>query len=138
VSRPEAERSNTSSSSPVYQSKRIIGLFPDLLGVGGIQEPGRQIIAAVDEIARRHGWKTLFLSLNDAPGEHVVSSGTLDSQFRAFGRAKVRFFLAATKAALDNAAIVLAAHPNLALPAAFMKELSPQLKSVVVSHGVEV
>jgi phosphatidylinositol alpha-1,6-mannosyltransferase len=138
VIRPVAERSGTSSSSPVYPVKRIIGLFPELLGVGGIQEAGRQTVAALDEIARRRGWKTLFLSLNDAPGEHVVSSGTLDSQFRAFGRTKVRFFLAAAGVALDNAAIVLAAHPNLALPAAFMKRLSPQLKSVVICHGVEV
>lgn len=133
-----AERSDTSSSSPVDSSKRIIGLFPELLGVGGIQEAGRQIIAALDGIARRRRWKTLFLSLNDAPGEHVVSSGTLDSRFRAFGRAKLRFFLAATRAALDNGAIVLAAHPNLALPAAFMKGLSPQQISVVICHGVEV
>ena len=138
MNRQVAARSDTSSSSPVYPSKRIIGLFPELLGVGGIQEAGRQTVAALDENARRRGWTTLFLSLNDAPGEHVVSSGTLDSQFRAFGRAKARFFLAAARVALDNAAIVLAAHPNLALPAAFMKRLSPQLKSVVVCHGVEV
>jgi phosphatidylinositol alpha-1,6-mannosyltransferase len=138
VSRQVAVRSDTTSSSTTFRPKRLIGLFPELLGVGGIQEAGRQTIAALDEIARRRGWKTLFLSLNDARGEHVVSSGTLDSQFRAFGRAKLRFFLAATRATLDNAAIVLAAHPNLALPAAFMKGLSPQLKSVVICHGVEV
>jgi len=138
VSHPVADRSDTSSLSPVYPSKRIIGLFPELLGVGGIQEAGRQTVAALNEIARRRGWKTFFLSLNDAPGEHLVSSGALDSQFRAFGRAKARFFLAAARIALDNAAIVLAAHPNLGLPAAFMKRLSPQLKSVVICHGVEV
>jgi phosphatidyl-myo-inositol dimannoside synthase len=138
VSRQVAVRSDMTSSSPTFRPKRLVGLFPELLGVGGIQEAGRQTIAALDEIARRRGWKTLFLSLNDASGEHVVSSGTFNSQFRAFGRAKLRFFLAATRAALDNAAIVLAAHPNLALPAAFMKGLSPQLKSVVICHGVEV
>jgi phosphatidyl-myo-inositol dimannoside synthase len=138
VIRPVAERSGTSSSSPVYPIKRIIGLFPELLGIGGIQEAGRQTVAALDEIARRRGWKTLFLSLNDSPGEHVVSSGTLESRFRAFGRAKARFFLAAARAVRDNAAIVLAAHPNLALPAVFMKRLSPVLKSVVICHGVEV
>ena len=138
MSRRVTERGDTSSSSSVYPSKRIIGLFPELLGVGGVQEAGRQTLAALDGIARRRGWKTRFLSLNDVPGEHVVSSGTLDSQFRAFGRAKLRFLLAATRAALDNAAIVLAAHPNLAPPAAFMKGLSHQLKSVVICHGVEV
>lgn len=132
------ERSDTGSSSPLYQSKLIIGLFPELLGIGGIQEAGRQTIAALDEIASRRGWNTLFLSLNDAPGVHVISAATLNSKFRAFGRAKMRFFLAAARAALSNAAIVLAAHPNLALPAAFMKGLSPQLKSAVISHGVEV
>ena len=73
--------------------------------------------SALDEFASRRGWKTLFLSLNDAPGDHGMSFGTLDSPFRGFGRAKVGFFFAAARAALDNAAIVLGAHPNLALPA---------------------
>jgi len=138
VSRQVTDRSDKSSASPAYQSKRIIGLFPELRGVGGVQEAGRQTTAALDEIARRHGWETLFLSLNDAPGEQLPSSGTVQIRFRGFGRAKVQFLLAAAGAARHNASIVLAAHPNLALPAAFMKKLSPQLRSVVIAHGVEV
>jgi phosphatidylinositol alpha-1,6-mannosyltransferase len=138
VNRNIAGRSDNSSLSPGYRPKRIIGLFPELLGVGGIQEAGRQTALALDEIARTWGWETLFLSLNDAPGEQWLFSGTDKIPLRGFGRAKVRFLIAVARAARDNAGIVLGAHPNLALPAALMKKLSPQLKSVVISHGIEV
>ena len=133
-----ADRSDKSSPSPAHRPKRIIGLFPELLGVGGVQEAGRQTASALVEFARRRGWESLFLSLNDSPKDDRLSFGTLEIPFRGFGRAKVQFFLAAARAARNNAAIVLGAHPNLALPAVLMKKLSPQLKTVVISHGIEV
>ena len=133
-----ADRSDKISPSPAHQPKRIIGLFPGLLGLGGIQEAGRQTASALVEFARRRGWESLFLSLNDSPKNDRLSFGTLEIPFRGFGRAKAKFFLAAARAARDNAAIVLVAHPNLALPAVLMKKLSPQLKTVVISHGIEV
>lgn len=34
--------------------------------------------------------------------------------------------------------MTIAGHPNLALPAAFMNIVSPRLKTIVISHGVEV
>ena len=50
------------------QRKKIIGLFPELLGVGGIQEAGRLTAAALGRIARSHdNWVTSFQSINDAP-----------------------------------------------------------------------
>jgi len=119
-------------------SERIIGLFPELLGVGGVQEAGRQTAAALHEIARHHGQETHFLSLNDPAGEHVLRAGALEISFRGFGRRKVQFIFAAVGTARNSNGIVLAAHPNLALPAVLMKKLSPRLKTVVVSHGVEV
>jgi phosphatidyl-myo-inositol dimannoside synthase len=133
-----ADLSEKVSASPANRSKRIIGIFPELLGVGGIQEAGGQTAAALDEIARRWGWTTLFLSLNNARGLQQLPSGSLGIPFHGFGRAKVRFFLAVARAARNNAAIILAAHPNLALPTALAKKLSPQLKTVVISHGIEV
>jgi phosphatidyl-myo-inositol dimannoside synthase len=133
-----ADRSDKSSPSPANRPKRIIGLFPELLGVGGVQEAGRQTASALVEFARRRGWESLFLSLNDSPKDDRLSFGTLEIPFRGFGRAKGQFFLTAARAALGNAAIVLGAHPNLALPALLMKKLSRQLKTVVISHGIEV
>src|SRR6202040_3936720 len=94
VSRNIAERSAKSSPSPARRPKRIIGLFPELLGVGGIQEAGRQTASALVEFARRRGWESLFLSLNDSPQDERLSFGTLEIPFRGFGRAKVQFFLA--------------------------------------------
>ena len=38
----------------------------------------------------------------------------------------------------QRAEIVLALHPHLALPASLMKGLNPHLKTIVMSHGVEV
>jgi phosphatidylinositol alpha-1,6-mannosyltransferase len=138
VSRDIADRIDHGPPSPAHRSKRIIGLFPALCGVGGIQEAGRQTALAMVEFARRRKWESLFLSLNDSPGENLLSFGKIEIPFRGFGRAKIQFFLAAASAARDNVAMVLAAHPNLALPAALLKKLSPQLKTVVISHGIEV
>ena len=102
------------SASPAHRPKRIIGLFPELLGVGGVQEAGRQTASALVEFARRRGRESLFLSLNDSPkDDRCCPFGTLEIPFRGFGRAKVQFILAAARAALDNAAIVLGGSPQL-------------------------
>jgi phosphatidylinositol alpha-1,6-mannosyltransferase len=138
VSPPAGGRVDKNSAASTPHSERIIGLFPELLGVGGVQEAGRQTAAALHEIARDHGQETQFFSLNDPAGEHVLPSGALEIPFRGFGRAKVQFIFAAALAARNSKGVVLAAHPNMALPAALMKKLSPRLKTIVVSHGVEV
>lgn len=138
MSLPATRRVDKNSAASTFHRQRIIGLFPELLGIGGVQEAGRQTAAALYEIAGRHGQETHFLSLNDPAGGHVLLPGTLEIPFRGFGRAKARFTFAAVGASLNNVGIVLAAHPNLALPAAVMKKLSPRIKTIVVSHGVEV
>jgi phosphatidyl-myo-inositol dimannoside synthase len=121
------------------QAKRILGLFPELLGVGGIQEAGRLTAAALDRIAGRHdNWVTSFQSINDGPGDHEFEIGGQQVSLRGFNRSKVRFVGSALGQSRNGARIVLAAHPYLALPAAWMKSLSPQLKTIVMSHGVEV
>lgn len=121
---------------------RIIGLFPELLGVGGVQEAGRLTAAALCETGLRRGWPLDFLSLNDPPGAHVAQVGGQKISFRGFGRAKLRFVLSAMGRARHFAAgrnlIVLAAHPNLAFPAAWMRRVALGLKTVVMSHGIEV
>lgn len=121
---------------------RIIGLFPELLGVGGVQEAGRLTAAALHEIGDCRGWPLDLLSLNDPPGIHAAEVGERRISFQGFGRAKLGFVLSAMGRARHFAKgrdlIVLAAHPNLAFPAAWMRSVSPGLKTVVMSHGIEV
>ena len=120
------------------ESNRIVGLFPELLGVGGVQEAGRQTAGALDEITRRRGWSLELLSLNDEPGEGVLRFQGREIPFTGFGRAKARFVIAAVRLARKNPRVVLAAHPYLALPASLMKLRSSVSKIIVMSHGIEV
>ena len=121
------------------QTKRIIGLFPELLGVGGIQEAGRLTAAALDQIVGSHeNWVTSFQSINDGLGDHQFEIAGQQVSLRGFSRSKVRFVGSALGQSRKGARVVLAAHPYLALPAALMKSLSPQLKTIVMSHGLEV
>jgi phosphatidyl-myo-inositol dimannoside synthase len=120
------------------KSENIVGLFPELLGVGGVQEAGRQTVAALDEIASRRGWSLELLSLNDESGARVLRTGERGIPFAGFGRAKVQFVLAALRCARKETRIVLAAHPHLAVPAEIMKWRASGLKTIVMSHGIEV
>jgi phosphatidyl-myo-inositol dimannoside synthase len=121
---------------------RIIGLFPELRGVGGIQEAGRLTAAALSEIAVRQGRPADFLGLNDPSGPDTFDFAGSAISLHGFGRAKLSFVLAAIRrarsAARSGAPIILAAHPNLALPAAWMQVISPRAKTVVMAHGIEV
>jgi len=126
----------TRNSTP--NSVRIVSLFPELLGVGGVQEAGRQTAAALDEIASAKSWATSFLSLNDPIGLQSFGVDERKISLHGFGRSKLRFVYSVMGQALKNTTLVLAAHPNLALPASWMKRFSPGLKMVVMSHGIEV
>jgi phosphatidylinositol alpha-1,6-mannosyltransferase len=122
--------------------KRIIGLFTNLFGIGGVQEAGRVTARALFEISRCRAWSFDFLSLNDPHGAQTLLSEDLEIPFRGFARKKARFVLAATRIALSrdrsHQAIVLAAHPHLAMPAAIMQIASGGLRVLVMSHGIEV
>ena len=126
------------ASGPV----RVVGLFPDLLGIGGVQEAGRVTAAAISAIAAERGDATSFLTLNDSPGGHSFNCEGTAVQFDGFGRAKVRFVLSslgrARGARKGCAEIVIAAHPHLAVPAGWMRRVSPRLKIAVMAHGIEV
>ena len=131
---------NARSSTP--KSRHVIGLFPELLGFGGVQEAGRLTASALTEIVSRREWSSEFLALNDSRGPHELTQAVRPFSFTGFGRAKIRFVLSAiarARSSSDRAApIILAAHPNLALPAAWMQRISSRLKIVVMAHGVEV
>lgn len=119
-------------------ANRIVGLFPALLGVGGIQQASRLVATALVEMASCYGWSTDFLSLNDSPGDGAFSLNGTSVSFSGFGRGKVRFVLSALARARGQTRIVLAAHPYLAVAAAQTKLAQPRLKTIVISHGVEV
>lgn len=128
----------TPSSPALQNAPGIVGLFPELLGVGGVQEASRQTAHALRNISARLQCPIYFLGLNDAPGPHEYSVGGTTIALRGFGRSKWRFVLAAMACARKKPRLVLAAHPNLAVPAMWMKRLSAQSKVIVFAHGVDV
>ena len=122
--------------------RKIVGLFTDLLGIGGVQEAGRLTAAALTEIASAGGWTFEVLSLNDPAGEHALPYCDSEMKFSGFGRDKARFVLSAMgkafRAPRKGTSIVLAAHPHLAVPACYMQRVNPAFRTIVMSHGVEV
>lgn len=118
--------------------KRIIAIFPELLGVGGVQEASRLTAQAVSRIALQYGWGLDLVSLNDSRDARRLVSSDQYLGFRAFGRQKTHFMAALMLAARRDARIVIAAHPYLAIPALWMKRIAQRAKIIVISHGVEV
>jgi len=116
----------------------IIGLFPDLLSVGGIQMAGRHTAAVLARMAADRNCEARFLSLNDPVGPHEIASAGVQLKFEGFGRAKLRYAFEALKLARRDAHLVVATHPNLAVPAAAMRAKARGLRLIVMSHGVEV
>lgn len=123
---------------PTSSRNRILALFPELQGFGGVQEAGRLTAAALTDIASTRGCPLDLLSLNDSPGRQSLPATNGSIPFVGFGRAKARFVLAALARAQKGARFVLAAHPHLALPAAQLKLFQSNIKLAVISHGVEV
>jgi phosphatidyl-myo-inositol dimannoside synthase len=142
VSRGSDLAPQTPASITSSKAKRVIVLFPELLGTGGIQEAGRQTVMALSTIAHERGWQLQVFSLNDAQGEHdLLSVGRL-VRFRGFGRRKIRFVISVIRQGLSlrggKLCFVLVGHPNLAPPASWIKVLSRSVKTIVMTHGVEV
>jgi phosphatidyl-myo-inositol dimannoside synthase len=120
--------------------KRVVALFTDVLAVGGVQEAGRLTCRALADIARALGWAVELLSVNDPWGRHAVPGCDADIQVRGFARNKLPFVLAALAQAwsMKSRGIVIAAHPHLALPAAWMQRIRPSLRIIVMSYGIDV
>jgi phosphatidyl-myo-inositol dimannoside synthase len=116
----------------------IIGLFPGLTSVGGVQLAGRQTAAALSAIAKAHGWQCIFLSLNDARGQHDGCVAGIPFRFIGFARRKPVFALKALKLARGRPKAIFAAHPNLAPIVSMMKAVSKDARTIIGAHGVEV
>ncbi len=124
----------------LQQRRRIVGLFTDLLGIGGVQETGRLTSKALADIAHARGWSIDLISLNDPTGTHALPGCEPEIRFRGFARNKSQFVLAALRQAwrMERHGIVLAAHPHLGPPAAWMRWVRPSLQTIVMCHGVDV
>lgn len=123
----------------------LIGLFPELEGPGGVQRAGRHLAAVLTEFAVSRGLECRLLSLNDKPELKRLAVAEREIVFTGSERAKGRFLATALRAARRPAPrgkraakLVLAGHPNLAPVARAMRLVSPGMKSIVCTHGVEV
>lgn len=124
-------------------SAHITGLFPELLGIGGVQEAGRATALALHRIAVRRGWSAAFAGLNDPAGPQQFSIAGCSIALRGFSRAKGKFVLAAMRGARAatrgcGSHIVLAGHPNLSPIAVWMQKTLPRAHAIVIAHGIEV
>lgn len=108
----------------------ILGLFPELGGLGGVQEAGRQAALALARWAAGRDLPVRFLALNDSPGEVSFADREIRIDFRGFGRSKTHFVHSALRCRPD---LVVALHPNLS-PLA----VTARAPTVVVAHGVDV
>jgi phosphatidylinositol alpha-1,6-mannosyltransferase len=103
-----------------------------------VQRAGQHVAAVMTEFAAGHGMECRLLSLNDSPELHRMAVGTREFVFTGSARGKVRFSLAAARAARRRAKVVVAGHPFLAPVAQGAKLFARQAKSIVWTHGLEV
>ncbi len=123
----------------------LIGLFPELGAPGGVQRAGRHLASVLTEFAASRGMECRILTLNDGPELKRLGVAGREIVFTGSERAKGRFLATAIRAARrrsgggkSKAKLVVAGHPNLAPVVRAMHFLSPRLKSIVCTHGVEV
>ncbi len=126
-------------SCRVWQTHRVlIGLFPELDAPGGIQRAGRHLAFVMSEYAAAHKMESRFLSLNDSRELHRMNVGDREFVFTGADHGKARFIADALRAARRRPKLVLAAHPNLGPILRAMRVLTPRMKSIICTHGIEV
>jgi phosphatidyl-myo-inositol dimannoside synthase len=116
----------------------IVGLFTEMLAVGGVQRAGRHVAAVVSNLSVASGSSYHFLSLNDPQGPHTVRVGSNEFVVTGYSRNKSQFLMAALRAAARQPSIVFALHPHLAPVVWLMSRRYRKFHSIVFTHGVEV
>jgi glycosyltransferase involved in cell wall biosynthesis len=114
----------------------ILGLFPELAAVGGIQQMSRHAGAALEEFAAKRNLRCELFGLNDPSGEGSFSVAGRDYRLRGFARNKARL-LALTALRARQTRMVFVGHVNLAPVALGMKRLGGT-RFLVAVHGMEV
>jgi glycosyltransferase involved in cell wall biosynthesis len=116
----------------------LVGLFTDVLPVGGVQRASRHVAAVAAKFASERGMSARFLSLNDPKGMHTVRVGSLEFCVSGYAASRIQFGLAALRVAGLKPAVVIALHPHLAPIVWAMRIRARKLGSIVFTHGVEV
>ena len=117
----------------------LIGLFPELVGTGGVQRVGRHMAAVLSEFATSRHLDYRVLSLNDTSELQRIQVGAREFVFTGCERSKGRFTATAMRAAMRRRAkVALAGHPNLGPVLQAMKLVAPRLRTIICTHGVEV
>lgn len=115
----------------------VLGLFPELAAVGGIQQMSRHAGVALAEFAAKRHLRCELIGLNDPAGDGAFELAGRSYRFQGFARNKARLLAFLTLRA-RRARIVFAGHVNLAPPALWMKWLGGGTRFAVVVHGREV
>jgi len=116
----------------------IIGLFTEVLSVGGVQRAGRHVAAVAASFAAENNLAYRFLSLNDSPGPHNIHIGKEEFQVSGSARGKAQFVSAALHAAGQRPKLVIALHPHLAPIMQAMELRARKPHSLIFAHGIEV
>lgn len=116
----------------------IVGLLPEVLGDGGIQQACRNTAGVLAGYAERKGMRYHLLSLNDQRGSQRLRVGQQEFEIQGFGRRKKEFVSCGVRLALAGARSTVAAHPYMAQVAWAMKTVAPHLRILSMTHGIEV
>jgi phosphatidylinositol alpha-1,6-mannosyltransferase len=114
-----------------------IGVFPELSGIGGVQQVSRQMGAVLAEAACERNIACELFGLNDAQGPGSFQQGGQRCDFRGFARDKVSLFLRLLRLAPRIDRLYLG-HVNLAPLAWLLRWICPRIRYWVVAHGIEV
>lgn len=115
----------------------ILGVFPELGRVGGIQQVSRHAGASLYELARRTGEPCELMGLNDKEEEGSFSVGNQQFSFRGFARNKPKF-VAHVMMRAPKTRLLFGSHIHFGPPALAATVLGRRLRYWLVAHGVEV
>jgi len=114
-----------------------IAVFPELSGIGGIQQVSRQMAAVLAEAARERNLACELFSLNDARGRGSFREASYEYGFNGFARNKASLFLRLLRLTPRIERLYLG-HVNLAPLAWLLQRFRPRIRYWIVAHGVEV
>src|SRR5260370_8375254 len=114
-----------------------IAVFPELSGIGGIQQVSRQMAVVVGEGGRERNLACELFSLNDARGRGSFREASYEYGFNGFARNKASLFLRLLRLTPRIERLYLG-HVNLAPLAWLLQRFRPRIRYWIVAHGVEV
>ena len=115
----------------------ILGVFPELAAVGGIQQVSRHIGATLEEFAAKKGLRCELVALNDPSADGMFEVAGREYPFHGFARNKAGL-LAHLTARARQTQLVFTSHVNLGPLALWMKMLQGRARYWVTVHGMEV